>query len=195
MLIVSLALAVLFPAIMNAADAPVGLRLSALLDLQVAWAAALLICLRGRAFLAHYEGRAGADWQARGMRALWWAIVLNGMTLGLFPLRLIEGWQHWADCFATHYPTFNYQTPAYWPSLALTAPLLVGLGLLVRRKTIGLLVTALVSAALFLVLLSSLRGSLGASDARHVLLIPVPGLLAAGLVLSFVWYRTRAIRA
>jgi hypothetical protein len=185
MLSISLALALLYPVVISAADPAVDLDVSQLHPLQIAWAVALLACLRGPAFLALHEGRqAGMDWRARGMGALWWAIVLNGVTLMLLPLHLIGAWQHWADCFQTHYPTINQQASAYWPSVVLAVLLLVSLGLLAWQKTAGLLLTAVVSVVFPLVIMATLRRPFSAPDARQVLLIPVPGLLAAWLALG-----------
>jgi hypothetical protein len=182
---VSLALSALISAVISAADAAVPI-VSQVGQVQIAWAVALLVCLRGPTFLAIYEGQQkGVDWRAPGMGALWWAMVLGGVTVVLLPLELIGAWQHWAGCFGTSYPSIDPQTSAYWLSLVLAALLLVGLVLLAFQKTAGLILTAVVSTVFPLVLMASLRGAFTAPDVRHVLLAPVPGLLAAWLALGF----------
>jgi hypothetical protein len=159
------------------------------LSLVTGWAAALLVCLAGRRFRAHHEARtAGLDWEAPGMGVLWWAIVLNGATMVLLPLKLIAAWQISVGCFGPHHGPIDHQAPAYWPSVLVAGLLLVGLLLLARQKTAGLLLTASASVALPLVLAQTLRESFSLFDARMELLPAVPGLLAAWLALG-VWAR------
>jgi hypothetical protein len=188
LLSVSLALAQLFPAVMRVvADGrfPIYWYDSA----PIAWAAALLACLHGPAVRGLYEGRhAGADWQARGMLPLWWAIVLNGMTLVRLPPWFIEAWQHYWSCWKTYHPTIDPKASGYWPSVVLAPLLLAGLGLLARRKTAGLLLTAAASVVLPFAVMASLREPFSAGELWRLALIPVPGVLAALLALG-LWAR------
>jgi hypothetical protein len=181
MLGTSLAISVLFPAVQSSLEW--GARFDSLV--QMAWAGAVLASLRGRAFLSLYEGQraAGVDWSARGMWAVWWAIVLNGATLVEVSTLLIGAWQEASGCFGRlawidHYP------PAYWPAVALAGLLLVGLMLLARQRTAGLLLTAVVSVAFPVVLLLYLR-SVPHQQPASIVVPAVPGLLAAWLSIGF----------
>jgi hypothetical protein len=158
---------------------------------RIAWASALLACLRGPAFCALFEGRqqVGASWRAPGMRALWWAIVLNGVTLVRLAGPLLDPWRE-AGGFGIPSSLVNQHAPAYWPSVALAALLFVGLGLLARQQTTGLLLAAVVSVVLPVALLACRRCSVDARFVTVVLLPSVPGLLAAWVALGF---RARAM--
>jgi hypothetical protein len=170
---------VVFSAAGSFADAPGYFEL-----IPIAWAAALLACLRGPAFLALYEERqAGVEWRSRGMRALWWAIVLNGATLVNVSTLLIDAWWEPMGCFGP-IPSINHYAPTYWPSVALAGLLLVGLGLLARQRTAGLLLTGIVSVVFPVVLMTYLRSFSAAKPAQE-LLPAVPGLLAAWLAVGF----------
>lgn len=138
MLSISLALDVLFVAIRSSVTW--GVRIDGFV--QIGWAAAVLATLSGPAFLSLYEGQrpAGGDWNARGMRAVWWAIVLNGVPLIEVSTRLIDAWQRRTGCFGP-LPGINHHVPTYWPTVALAGMLLVGLMLLARQRTVGLLLT------------------------------------------------------
>jgi hypothetical protein len=163
---------------------------------QIAWALALLACIRGQAFCAIYEGQdAGSHWRTRDNATLWWAIVLNGMTLVRFADPLMEPWRE-ADDFGIPTSLLHPHAPAYWPAVALAALLLLSIGLLARQRTIGLLLTAVVSVMLPVALFACRRRYFDARFAIDVVLVAVPGILAAWLAVAF-WGRAmwRTLRA
>jgi hypothetical protein len=181
MLSISLALDVLLVAIRSSVNW--GVRIDGLV--QLGWAAAVLACLRGPAFLSLYEGQrtAGGDWNARGMRAVWWAIVLNGVPLVEVSIMLIDAWQQRSGCLG-RLPGIDHHAPTYWPAVALAGMLLVGLMLLARQRTLGLLLTGVVSLAFPMVLLAYLR-SFEHGQPAQTLVLALPGLVAAWLSVGF----------
>jgi hypothetical protein len=198
MLSVSLALSAMFT--------PVGSLLAALQHLRapdfdvlmrIAWSLALLACLRGPAFCAHYEGQpqVGLHWQTRETAVLWWAIVLNGLTIVRFAEPLMPPWKEGYYSSILLSP-IHHDTPAYWASVALAALLVLGIGLLARQRTLGLLLTAVVSVVLPVALVACRDNYFDAQFARDFLLVAVPGILAAWLAVAF-WGRAmwRTLRA
>jgi hypothetical protein len=94
----------------------------------------LLVSLSGRAMFERYEGKAGRDWNAPRMGLVRWTIILNlASVLGLFLFvvvyRYAIGW--------------HVAIPA-----VLLAGLLLGVLLLAKQKTVGLLLVVL-SCVLF----------------------------------------------
>jgi hypothetical protein len=186
MLSVSLALGVLF----RAGEEAVSWRIHILELIQFAWAGAVVACLRGPDFLELYEGQrpADVDWRTRGMWALWWAIVLNGVTLVNASILLIGAWQELHGCFGP-LPNIDHNAPTYWPAVVLAGLLLVGLGLVARQRTAGLLLTGVVSVAFPIVLLVYLRSFGKVGQWNEGLLAPaLPGLVAVWVALAF-WVR------
>jgi hypothetical protein len=184
---VSLALAELFEAVESLVPGLYALRTPGLSDLvQITWALALLACLRGPAFCALYEGRpqGGVSWRAGGTRALWWAIVLNGVTLVRLAGPLLEPWSE-ATGFGIPVSLINHHAPAYWTSVALAGLLVVSLAMFARQRTIGLLLTAVVSVALPVVLFGCRRYSFDAQFATGVLLASMPAVLATWVAVGF----------
>lgn len=98
--------------------------------LSLAASAALLASLTGGAMFERFEGRSNrVDWAAPGMRLIRWTIICNGAAaLALY-------------LFVTAY---DYRVDAYLAvAAALLIALLVGLALLARGRTVGLLLVGL----------------------------------------------------
>lgn len=96
--------------------------------------ALLLVALPGRAMFEHYEGRTATDWSGARMGLVRWTLILNlASAVGLFVFVAVYRYRiEW-----------HVAVPA-----ALLVGLVVGVLLLARQKTVGLLLVAL-SCVLF----------------------------------------------
>jgi hypothetical protein len=148
----------------------------------LAGAILLRACLAGKAMFARHEGQAPPelDWTRPGMRLVRAAVTANlGAFLGGVTYAMAMFYEPppvpccFGPCHHHHFPTVPFCV-----CLAMSASMLVGVVLLARQRTAGLLLAAVSALAVPVVLISS----------RHVLgewaLIFGPGIVCGWLVLG-----------
>ncbi len=143
----------------------------------------LLLSLSGRTMFEHYEGKAATDWSGPRMGLVRWTIILNlASALGLFVF--VVGYRYAIE--------WHVAVPA-----VLLAGLVVGVQLLARQKTVGLLLVML--SCLFFLPAGTFFVWKEASNTGEIYLFAatfLPGIIA-GLVCLFAFGKPiwRALRA
>jgi hypothetical protein len=135
-------------------------------------------CLVGKEMFTRYEGNAPSplDWTQPGMRFVRVAVVAN-LYAFLAAVALIPLYEGMHSCLRS-----GFQPPALmWVALGMTAVMLVGVLLLLRQRTAGMLLVAVAAVALPLVLMAGMRGS---REAPLMVLAFGPGVLCGWLALA-----------
>jgi hypothetical protein len=138
----------------------------------------LMGCVAGRQMFERYEGQAPAplDWRQPGMGLVRIALVAN-LHAFLVAVTIVPMLRFTQSCIFEGFDT----SPLMAVCLAMTAILLVGVVLLARQRTAGLLLVAVSAVGLPLVLLT--RRSHGESPLILALLL-APGILCGWLALG-----------
>jgi hypothetical protein len=153
-------------------------------DGLLAGAILLRVCVAGNAMFARHEGQAppGLDWTRPGMRLVRAAVTANlGAFLGgvTYSLAMFDEPVPRATCCWGPCPHYHFPTVPFCVCLAMSALMLVGVVLLARQRTAGLLPAA-VSAVVVPVVLIANHHVLGGEWA----LIFGPGIVCGWLALG-----------